>query len=301
MEQMNNILPEELISNNSKSTGFIMKLTMLIVMIMVVVFLARIGIALILMFKNPIESPYILDGMISGAEKLTVTQNPNISDSITIFRSVNQSSGMEFTWSTWLFVEQGNFDGDSASSRWRHIFHKGPDLNDPTTDPATGSTDATERVGMGHFSGIKFPLNSPGLYLSKTKNDLKFIMSTLDWSSSTSNNGFESIDISNIPLEKWFCLVIRGKNNILDAYVNGIIHARQYVEGVMKQTYYDLHFGLNNGWDGYISSLKYHNKGLSVVEIQNIYNKGPNLKLLSKIKSTETDYISNLSQKWYGY
>ena len=298
---MNNILPEELISNNSKSTGFIMKLTMLIVMIMVVVFLARIGIALILMFKNPIESPYILDGMISGAEKLTVTQNPNISDSITIFRSVNQSSGMEFTWSTWLFVEQGNFDGRDPVE-WSHIFHKGPDLNDPTPlvcTTAVACDDATHRDGISHERGIKFPLNSPGLYLSKTTNDLKFIMSTMDWS--TPNNGFESIDISNIPLEKWFCLVIRGKNNILDAYVNGIIHARQYVEGVMKQTYYDLHFGLNNGWDGYISSLKYHNKGLSVVEIQNIYNKGPNLKLLSKIKSTETDYISNLSQKWYGY
>ena len=365
MEQaagLDNLIPEGISSENtSKSMGFIMKLTLIIVMIMVVVFLARIGMALIFMFKNPSESPYILDGMLSGIEKKTVTQNPGLTDSITIFRSRNQASGMEFTWSTWLFVNSdGNFSNSDINNKWSHIFHKGP-VNTILTDDCTTDHDVTtERCGRrttdldnwlrddptrysystdttdnmnalnssrtkvlsydsglyspdylyGYEAGMAFPINSPGLYLSKETNKLRFIMSTItnnDDIESGKVGGdddtklFESIDISNIPLDKWFCLVIRGKNNVLDAYVNGVIHTRHYVEHVMKQTYYDLHFGLNNGWNGYISSLKYHNKGISAVEIQNICNKGPNLNSISGIKPSESDNISKLSQKWYGY
>ena len=381
MEQavgLDNLIPQGIGSENtSKSMGFIMKLTLIIVMIMVVVFLARIGMALIFMFKNPSESPYILDGMLSGIEKKTVTQNPGLTDSVTIFRSRNQSSGMEFTWSTWLFV---NSDGNFSSSNediWSHIFHKGPIDTILTTDKtcaaggdarcfreAKSHTDFSDWLGdasgnFGYYSGdtddqfddvnlngtvnnctpntncpdrfllsygsglyspdylygynqgMAFPINSPGLYLSKETNSLRFIMSTMgDHSNITgadaggnddNNKLFESIDISGIPLDKWFCLVIRAKNNVLDAYVNGVIHTRHYVEHVMKQTYYDVHFGLNGGWNGYISSLKYHNKGISAVEIQNICNKGPNLNSLSGIKPSEGDNISKLSQKWYGY
>jgi len=373
MEQaagLDNLIPQGIGSENtSKSMGFIMKLTLIIVMIMVVVFLARIGMALIFMFKNPSESPYILDGMLSGIEKKTVTQDPGLTDSVTIFRSRNQSSGMEFTWSTWLFV---NSDGNFSSSNddiWSHIFHKGPidtilkDECTPSMDRCTrkassltdieawletnfnygvllNSTNLNAKVGSrvdtgtagperevlsygsglyspdylyGYNQGMAFPINSPGLYLSKATNKIRFIMSTMgDYSNiydavgnvgglNSTNKLFESIDISGIPLDKWFCLVIRAKNNVLDAYVNGVIHTRHYVEHVMKQTYHDVHFGLNDGWNGYISSLKYHNKGISAVEIQNICNKGPKLNSLSGIKPSESDNISKLSQKWYGY
>ena len=366
MEQavgLDNLIPQGIGSENtSKSMGFIMKLTLIIVMIMVVVFLARIGMALIFMFKNPSESPYILDGMLSGIEKKTITQNPHLSESVTIFRSRNQSSGMEFTWSTWLFVNSdGNFSSSDTDNKWSHIFHKGPvntiltdncdtALDDTkkrcgrsttnmadwlgddyisynysdedTTDNRNALSDTRTKVlsydsGLyspdylyGYEAGMAFPINSPGLYLSKETNELRFIMSTMgDYSNITDDNVggdentklFESIDISGIPLDKWFCLVIRAKNNVLDAYVNGVIHTRHYVEHVMKQTYYDVHFGLNGGWNGYISSLKYHNKGISAVEIQNICNKEPNLNSLSGIKPSEGDNISNLSQKWYGY
>jgi hypothetical protein len=361
--ELDNLIPQGIGSENtSKSMGFIMKLTLIIVMIMVVVFLARIGMALIFMFKNPSETPYILDGMLSGIEKKTITQNPHLSESVTIFRSRNQSSGMEFTWSTWLFVNSdGNFSS-SDTGQWSHIFHKGP-VNTILTDNCTiGDGDTAKRCGRnadsvgdwlgssegsynygnntnddntnakgartnilsygdnglyspdylyGYEAGMAFPINSPGLYLSKETNELRFIMSTMgDYSNiddagsiggNVSNKLFESIDISGIPLDKWFCLVIRAKNNVLDAYVNGVIHTRHYVEHVMKQTYYDVHFGLNGGWNGNISSLKYHNKGISAVEIQNICNKGPNLNSLSGIKPSKGDNISNLSQKWYGY
>lgn len=382
MEQaagLDNLIPQGIGSENtSKSMGFIMKLTLIIVMIMVVVFLARIGMALIFMFKNPSGSPYILDGMLSGIEKKTVTQNPALTDSVTIFRSRNQSSGMEFTWSTWLFVNSDSNFSSSDTDKWSHIFHKGPVDTILTSDTCATTTarcnrkatnheefeawlgvDVSENFGYytktsfedvnlngevttcsedvncpnrdllsygngGLYSpdylydykqGMAFPINSPGLYLSKETNNLKFIMSTMGDYSNIEDDGnpaeagddnsssklFESIDISGIPLDKWFCLVIRAKNNVLDAYVNGVIHTRHYVEHVMKQTYYDVQFGLNGGWNGYISSLKYHNKGISAVEIQNICNKGPNLNSLSGIKPSEGDNISKLSQKWYGY
>ena len=112
------------ISDSSSAPGFIMKLALILVMIIVVVFFVRIGIAMVFYFNNPNKSPYLIDGMIPGNQARTIKQNPSLNSSVTIYRSKNEMSGMEFTWSLWLWIRSGesNFGSDRG---WKHIFHKG--------------------------------------------------------------------------------------------------------------------------------------------------------------------------------
>ena len=42
--------------------------------------------------------------MINGNENITISQDPQKSNSVTILRSNNEDSGMEFTWSVWLYI-----------------------------------------------------------------------------------------------------------------------------------------------------------------------------------------------------
>jgi hypothetical protein len=39
-------------------------------------------------------------------QTLAITQNPNLTGSNTIYRSVNASDGIEFTWSVWIFINE---------------------------------------------------------------------------------------------------------------------------------------------------------------------------------------------------
>ena len=361
------------ISDSSSGPGFIMKLALILVMIIVVVFFIRIGIAMVFYFNNPNKSPYLVDGMIAGNQARTIKQNPSLSDSVTIYRSKNEMSGMEFTWSLWLFIRSGesnfdNIDSTDDSGSCKHIFHKGnnsliggtasyqelDDLKaagrgqDEDMGTVNNLDDGTSlftykykgydqkyliNYDYGYEEGMAWPNNSPGLYLDSANNSLRFILSTYamnnsDYSMITSHNSSnnadmvhssereirngagtildenvqikEEIDISNIPLDKWVCLVLRVKNNVIDVYINGVIRNRHYPLGVIKQNTYDVQTGQNGGFDGYISRLKYDNRALSAVEIQNIYKKGPKTKLIGNNTEPEDMEVTNLSNYWYG-
>lgn len=352
------------ISDSSSGPGFIMKLALILVMIIVVVFFVRIGIAMVFYFNNPNKSPYLIDGMIPGNQAKTIKQNPSLENSVTIYRSKNEMSGMEFTWSLWLWIRSGetNFNVlDSEQAVWKHIFHKGnnsligtatkeflDDVNAPGRLDASLDTDQSVDDGTslftyrykgddqkylinydyGYEEGMAWPNNSPGLYLDSTNNSLKFILSTYAMNNgsmitshstddianmvvstenvvqgkvnSTDVRIKEEIDISNVPLDKWICLVLRVKNNVVDVYVNGVITNRHYPLGVIKQNTYDVHTGQNGGFDGYISRLKYDNRALSAVELQNIYKKGPKTKIVNDNTEPKLEKISNLSKHWYG-
>ncbi len=346
----------EIDMNSNNAPGFIMKLALILVMIIVVVFIVRIGIAMVFYFNSPDKSPYLIDGMVPGNEARTIEQNPALKNSITINRSKNEMSGMEFTWSVWLWVKSGETNFEINQSKlWKHIFHKGNDSIISRTDARPSysddenADDGTSRLyyeskdlgneylinyDYGYDMGMAWPNNSPGLYLDSTNNALRFILSTYPMTAQYSmvtshdvdgnvnmiqgensnlaqsnNQGViydsdvqikEEIDISNIPLDKWVCLVLRVKNNVIDIYVNGVITNRHYALGVIKQNTYDVHTGQNGGFDGYISRLKYDNKALSAVEIQDLYKKGPKTKFVSKNTEPEFGKISNLSNKWYG-
>ena len=356
------------ISDSSSGPGFIMKLALILVMIIVVVLFVRIGIAMVFYFNNPNKSPYLIDGMIPGNQARTISQNPSLNNSVTIYRSKNEMSGMEFTWSLWLWIRSGesNFDNISgAEPSWKHIFHKGNNslidgIADSSMTAAANRLDTTAdannddgtslytyRTGpmresqkylinydYGYEKGMSWPNNSPGLYLDSGNNSLRFILSISPMRSDngsmvTSHNGLgniymvqsptrplyipttagldanevqikEEIDISNVPLDKWICLVLRVKNNVIDVYVNGVITNRHYPLGVVKQNTYNVYTGQNGGFDGYISRLKYDNKALSAVELQDIYKKGPKTDLIGNNIEPEYTKISNLSNKWYG-
>jgi len=62
--------------------------------------------------------------------------------------------------------------------------------------------------------------------------------------------------------------------------------------------YYDLVVCPKTGFSGYLSQLQYFSKALSVVEINSIVQKGPNLKDANQL-NLGTSMPSNISTSWY--
>ena len=219
-------------------------------------------------FSKP-NSQHLFDGMIDAKQRKDISQNPKDMNSKTIYRSVNATQGIEFTWSVWLYI-----NNIANGSSYQHIFHKGQPTNN-----------------INAYNGINFPNNGPGMYLSPGKNELTVVMDTY-------NNIGEQIIIPNIPLNKWLNVIIRCKDKTIDIYINGVVAKSVNLFGVPRQNYGDVIVAMNNGFDGFISNLWYFGSALGTTGIHNIVKRGPNTKMVGS-KSMSLKNPDYLSLRWY--
>jgi hypothetical protein len=275
-----------------ESNSIIAKFVFVIFVVIVFLFLMSLGISIISYFLQSSRSPYLVSGMVSGNANIVIPQDPNNPDSIIVYRSNDQTKGLEATWSVWLLINDlGTTPKDSTSSpvkyvSYKHIFSKG-DSEFKKYDSNENILTRNDRIGVTKTN------NAPGVYIADgTSNTLRIYMDDVK-----DNN--TPIDIDNIPLKKWFHLVIRIQNNIMDIYINGIISGRKNFDNTPKQNYDDVIVGSNSGFQGNLSDLVYYDHALGVFDINNILIKGPNLKQSSSEKGTSTGYYTYLSNSWY--
>ena len=131
----------------------------------------------------------------------TYIQNPESGFSL-LEPSKDERNGTEFSYSCFLSVQPETFTGEKGA--FKHVFHKGS-LN-------------------------VFPLMAPGVFFKADTNTLRVYMNTtMAW-----NN---YIDIPNIPLKKWFHLVVMVKGRSLDVYINGNLANRLTFSDIPKLNY----------------------------------------------------------------
>lgn len=252
-----------------ESNSLVAKFAFLILVVFAFVILLRVGISVLSYFLKPTQSPHLIDGMVDASQMIIFPQDPSSNGSVTIYRSVNANDGIEFTWSIWLYIN--NIYNSGNSNQFKHIFHKG-------------------NSNLLNY-GVNYPNNAPGLYISPNSNELVFLMNTY-------NDINEDILIPDIPLNKWFNVIIRCQNTTLDIYVNGTIVRSLELSGVPKQNYGDVYVAMNGGFNGYISNLWYYNYALGTAAIQNLVNKGPNTKMVGTNGMNVKD-TSYLSLRWF--
>ena len=92
---------------------------------------------------------------------------------------------------------------------------------------------------------------------------------------STFDNPNASVDVDNIPINKWFNVIIRVENTVLDVFINGDLAQRLPLNSVPFQNYADVNVAINDGFNGVISSLRYYNAALGTRAIANIVSESP--------------------------
>jgi hypothetical protein len=250
------------------SNSYVAKTAFLILTVIIFVYVLRLCIAVIGWLFSPNSSPYLVNGLIdANVGNLIIPQDPADSSAVPILRSVNDEVGIAFTWSVWLYIKQHN---KVSTTAYRHVFNKGSSTPN---------------------NGIMTPNNGPGLYLNSDYTKLRVVMSTF----SQSNN---SIEIDNIPINKWFNVIIRVENTVLDVFMNGDLAQRMPLNSVPFQNYGDVNVAINGGFNGNVSSLRYYNTALGTRDIQNILNAGPNLKTIGA-SGGAPGMMDYLSMRWF--
>jgi len=276
--------PENL-SNASQdflnSNSIIAKFVFLILVVIVFLSLMNLGIYLIGYFLQPPNNPYIINGLIQGSNFVNIPRDPKKPTFVTLKHSNNQKDGMEFTWSLWLNLQNNT----NTKTQYSHIFSVGNNSFDSAT-------------------GLSTVQNGPGLYLANLDSSGNQIeMANLHLIMDTIPDGItynQSLDITNLPYNKWFNVILRMKNTFLDVYVNGIITSRLNFINVAKQNYENVLVCANGGFVGTLSNLRYYDYALNVFEIGSVVYWGPNLNAATVNKtSTVKNGYNYLSNTWY--
>lgn len=255
------------------SNSLVAKVVFLILALIVFILILQIGSNLLSMFFAPSQNPILLKGMANAKQMIRIPQNPKASGAIPILRSQNEKDGMEFSWSVWIFVDDFGY----KEHEYKHVFHKGSDDINLTRAPI----------------GKSYPNNAPGLYLTPDTNNLVVIMNTYDKIS-------EEVIVKDIPLNKWVNIIIRcSKQNQLDVYINGSLSKRYMLRGVPKQNYGDVFVGMNGGFSGYVSALRYFDYAIGTNHIQTLIEEGPNMKMIGGDASGKQALPQYLSNRWY--
>ena len=253
-----------------ESNSLVAKFAFLILVVFGFIILLRVGISVVAYFLKPNSSPHLMDGMIDATQMIVYPQDPSNNGAVTIYRSVNATEGVEFTWSVWLFI---NNLYTTNSGIYKHVFSK-------------GNSNLQE-------NGLIYPNNAPGLYIAPNTNTLVVMMNTF-------NVINEEILIPDIPISKWVNVIIRCQNTTLDVYINGTIARSINLVGVPKQNFGDVYVAMNGGFAGNISNLWYYNYALGTAAIQRIAEDGPNTKMIGS-NGMNDKMFNYLSLRWFFY
>ena len=256
-----------------ESNSLIAKISFLLLVILLFIVVLKIGLSVLAWILSPSDKILLLNGMIDASQLVTFDQDPNKSSSYTINRSNNENDGIEFTWSVWLFIKE-----TGPISTYQNVFHKGN--------------------YSFQSNGMNQPNNAPGLYINPDTNNSKKLTVVMN----TFNKINEQLVIENIPLNKWFNVIIRVQNRVLDVYVNGMIANSLMLNGVVKQNFGNVYLGANGGFNGFISNLSYYDYSLGILAIQNIVSNGPNTTMASQsLNSASSLFTDYLSLRWFFY
>ena len=310
------------------SNSIVAKFAFLLLVIIVFIILLQAGIYFMGWLFSPSDDPILLKCMHSAKTSKIIYSDPNLSGTngtvAPILRSKNDRFGLEYTWSTWLYVEGSSFtqsSSDSGSSS-SVIGKLRPVFNKATPSNVSGSVAAdTSGVLMGDAPGVYLqavqgekmapsaaaasaaaPSSSTGEYFEGETS--KAMLVNLVINTGVIGNTNKMITVEDIPLNKWFNVVIRVKNqNEFDIYINGSLIKRTILQNVIAQNQgnvYVCHGATESDrkWDGYISDLRYYNYALGTNAIMNISNSGPNTNFCdtSSIAMSIPPYLST---RWY--
>lgn len=267
------------------SNSLISKISFILLTFFLFIIGLKIGTQIITALSNP-SKVVVIDGMVDGQTQINIPQNPSLPNSITLTRSSDAVDGIEFTYSVWLFLENTT-NASSSSNKYQHIFSKG---SQNTFTDAANFPD-----GSANIPETNYIINAPGVYVTN-QNQLIILMNTF-------NSIYDNVQVDNLPMNKWFNLIIRCEQQTFDVFINSNITQSITLLGVPRQNYGDVNIAMSGGFNGYLSNLTYYNYALGTKAISDLVSYGPNTtsSSLSLLNQTYNQLLNSnyLSGRWY--
>ena len=81
--------------------------------------------------------------------------------------------------------------------------------------------------------------------------------------------------VENIPLQRWFHLVIVAHDTAIEVYIDGKLYKTSVLKSIPKTNALPLYANLDGGFDGMINELRYYPYALKYIDVYSMYARGP--------------------------
>ena len=258
------------------------------------------------MSYSAVKVPILTVTSNSSSGQKTFLQDPNMSGSsayLPLLLSENQLTGIEFSYSTFIYIHP---DSDDGTNTFKTIFYKG-------------------------YETTPFALLGPGVFVSASNSTnaaptLRIVMNSYE-------SWFNHVDVEQITFAKWFHLALVMRKNALEVYVNGNLTKKASFKGtlpyqnyqplilfpnsvagsgqILTASLFDNSSGTNTSkqmgipagqnmaisgkFSGYISNMYYFGYAITYSEIQAMMLMGPS----PKFDTTNMDTPPYLIDSWW--
>ena len=271
-------------TTTSASSGEIVTALLTVAILFMVMFTVE------LLYKTTMEARSRFQTLMdytAAAEDMSLVIHQDASkytDAKPIGLSINERTGIEFAYSFYIYINPATFSGNKT---FKHVFHKG--------------------------YATPWPLMAPGVFIHGDTNTMRVVMNTY-------KNPYTYADVKNIPVQKWFHVVLNSYRGGLDIFINGNLANRiSFDNTIPYQNFQDVvvfsnaninslrgsgipalngeDFQMECAFKGYLSNLTYARYALSVNEVQRLLAAGPS----SKLKQKQMDKPPYLADDWWSH
>lgn len=134
-------------------------------------------------------------------------------------------------------------------NKWKHVLHKGT------------SIDSTKYI---KWDTPKY--QHPGIWLTPKINNLRVVLTTYD------EYKFKKIyvDIDNVPIGRYFHIVVTIDKDLISVFLDGRLVKNRIIKGIPMLTVGNTYVNPTFTYKGFIKSLQFFNRVISVEEINAI-------------------------------
>jgi len=192
-------------------------------------------------------------------------------------KDFNENNTSNFMLSVWFYIDNwGN-----AISNEKNILYISTKANSITPpklqDSLVGMSSSIEAL-----STEPVPFKNINVGLDKYENNLFLDIETYT-ENNTNKTTFTRYLIKNIPVQKWNCLTLSIDTKTFDVYLDGKLRNSFILHGIYrnkmennkrKNIYLGNMGGKNNGFEGFITRIRYQPNAINPQEAYNIYKEG---------------------------
>jgi hypothetical protein len=227
----------------------------------------------------------------SSVSSLFVTKS-----NIIMAQDIPENSSSNFTLSVWFYIDNwGNNISNEKNVLYMAVDSKAPTVPELASMLSGLSTKVEKDISLNQIK----PKNL-NIALDKYENNLLIDIETYldkNTSSGTSSSlatkrNYTRYKIPNIPVQKWNNLTLSIDTRTLDVYLDGKLRNSFIMHGLYKNFYSTTerkniyignmsqgansanNNGVNSGFEGFITRIRYENDSINPQEAYNIYKEG---------------------------
>ena len=204
-------------------------------------------------------------------------------------KDFNENNTSNFMLTVWFYVDNwGN-----AISNEKNILYVSTKADSKTVPELQNNL-----IGMSSsheaLSSEPEPFKNLSIGLDKYENNLFLDIETYSEKDASAGNKttFTRYLIKNIPIQKWNCLSLSVDTKTFDVYLDGKLRNSFILHGIYrnkmennkrKNIYIGNLGGKNNGFEGFITRIRYQPNAINPQEAYNIYKEGISSSLAKSI------------------